>query len=416
MKKIFLAIGIVFAAGILFTSESPSLDGRAVVADEGLFPKGLFAKTVGYLPGDSISVTNPANGERVDILVIGSLDPSDGVAVLLSPEAASALNIKKNSNNLVKLTKRNGAADEVVNGSAVLSSDPNSVVAEAEPSKPLEQVVEEALANNVPVEEAVAEAVEEAEDKVAEKAFDQAEADLAVEEELEEAVSEAAVVEEIAEEEAVVEESPVVEEVAEAEVEETPEYEELVVDELAASEENAADDDILEDTVKDAPLVSEEPSAPVEEEPVFEDEAIDEYDAIVLVPSESKAPEALPETESVVIEPEKVVESETYAPKSSGVSYIGGDNELAYQKYYVQIAVYNKAENVEQFASQYADLYPITVIQGSGKSPVLVGPLNVDEYGVVLERFRSYGFKDAFVKIGKGQAKAASYNPVDFER
>ena len=29
---------------------------------------------------------------------------------------------------------------------------------------------------------------------------------------------------------------------------------------------------------------------------------------------------------------------------------------------------------------------------------VLVGSLSMDEYGTVLNRFKSYGFKDAFVK------------------
>ena len=44
MKKMLLVIGMVLAAGILFTSESPSLDGRALVADPGVFPKGLLQK------------------------------------------------------------------------------------------------------------------------------------------------------------------------------------------------------------------------------------------------------------------------------------------------------------------------------------------------------------------------------------
>ena len=67
----------------------PSLDGRAVVAPEGAMPKGVFAKTVGYLPGDSISVTSLSAKKTVDILVIGSIDSSEGVAILLSPEAAN---------------------------------------------------------------------------------------------------------------------------------------------------------------------------------------------------------------------------------------------------------------------------------------------------------------------------------------
>ncbi len=388
MKKILLVIGLVLAAGLWFTSESPSLDGRAVVADEGVFPRGLFAKTVGYLPGDSISVTNPANGERVEILVIGSLDPSDGVAVLLSPEAAESLNIKKNSNNLVKLTKRNGAADEVVSGSAVLTNDG---LAPAE-EKTVEQVVEEAIENNVPVEDAVAAAVEKAEENVADKAFDSAESKLE-----EEAVAEAE-----AEPETEVVEEIVEDDIVEDGLAESPAKEELVVDELAAAEESDADDDIIEDTVIDEPL--------------------DEFDAIVLVPSKSKAPEAA-ETESEKEEVAAISSPDIDAPvpapavvKSSGVAYVNGYGDLADQKYYVQIAVYKSSENVEQIANKYSDLYPITVVQQGAKSPVLVGPLNVDEYGVVLERFRSYGFKDAFVKVGRGSASSAASSAYINER
>lgn len=106
---------------LLFCSFSPSLDGRAVVADSAMLPEGYFAKTVGYLPGDSILVSNFAAGKTIDILVVGSLDQSEGVAILLSPEAAAALGIVKNSNVIVKLTKRSGELDEAVSGTAVIA-------------------------------------------------------------------------------------------------------------------------------------------------------------------------------------------------------------------------------------------------------------------------------------------------------
>ena len=123
MKKILIFAGIFILSGLLFTGFSPSVDGRAVVAEKGELPSGLFGKTVGYLPGDSVSVVNPANGKTVDILVLGSLDPSQGVAILLSPEAAAELNIEKNVNNLVKLTKRTGKLDEQVYGRATIAKD-----------------------------------------------------------------------------------------------------------------------------------------------------------------------------------------------------------------------------------------------------------------------------------------------------
>ena len=119
IKKIFKILAIT-AGCLIFASFSPSLDGRAVVVDKGVFPQGLFAKTVGYLPGDIISVTNIAGDKTVDLLVIGALDPSEGVAIMLSPEAADAMGIDKGANNIVKITKRSGQ-DERVYGNAVIS-------------------------------------------------------------------------------------------------------------------------------------------------------------------------------------------------------------------------------------------------------------------------------------------------------
>ena len=385
MKKTLLALAALFTTAITLWAESPSLDGRALVADEGVFPRGLFAKTVGYLPGDSISVTNPANGERVDILVIGSLDPSEGVAVLLSPEAASALNIRKNANNLVKLTKRSGGADEICNGSAVLTNGAYCPPQEGDavPEKTVSEVVQEALDQGVPVEEAVAEAVEEAEENIADKEFDKAEEEIA-ETEREEAVAEAD--SESGSEDAAseTEEPEEIAEVEEESGEEYPQYEEPVVDELAQTDESEAADDFVEANVIDEPL--------------------DEYEAIVLVPSESKAPEsAASEEPEAEVEPEPVQESIAQEPlsaqeRSAGVAYLNGYGELESQKYYVQIASCSKSETVEQLAAQYAGRYPIAVVQGGERSPVLVGPLTIDEYGVVLERFKAYGFKDAFVR------------------
>jgi hypothetical protein len=405
---------MVLAAGILFTSESPSLDGRAVVADQGVFPKGLFAKTVGYLPGDTISVTNPANAERIDILVIGSLDPSEGVAVMLSPEAANALNIKKNSNNLVKLTKRNGNVDEIANGSAVIASGSPAEDVPVQEEKPLSQVIEEALENGVPVDVAEKQAVAKAEEDLADKMFDKADEDIQAQEEAEAAAQEAAEEEALAEDAVAEGEEAVEEAVAAAEAEEAvpeteyPEYE-AVQDELAGEIEEDPEEEFVEAEVQDEIVEDVAVEDPVVEDPVVEDELAeeipepeaieeDEYEAIVLVPSESKTPESNLVDEPLIIEesePELVVDNPSPV---SGVAYLNGFDELASKKYYVQIAVYKSAENVSEIANKYADRYPITVVQQGSKSPVLVGPLNVDEYGVVLERFKSYGFKDAFVK------------------
>ena len=91
--------------GISVRKVTPSISGRAVVAESSEFPKGLFCKTVGYMPGDSILVTNSVSGKKVTVLVLGSIDPSEGVAIRLSKEAADSLQIKKGSNIQVEITK-----------------------------------------------------------------------------------------------------------------------------------------------------------------------------------------------------------------------------------------------------------------------------------------------------------------------
>src|SRR5574344_387467 len=127
MKRMFSNILLLVTATLLFAAARPSLDGRAVVANKGEMPVGLFAKTVGYLPGDSVSVTNPTSGLTIEVLILGAIDPSEGIAILLSPEAAEKLGIKKDSNIQVKITKRTGQLDEAVTGTAVLAHNDGSL-------------------------------------------------------------------------------------------------------------------------------------------------------------------------------------------------------------------------------------------------------------------------------------------------
>ena len=174
MKKLFCAVFNFLFVTTVYAAARPSLDGRATVAEPGVLPSGLFARTVGYLPGDSLSVSNTANGKTIDILVLGTIDPSEGVAILLAPEAAAALGIAKNSNVIVKLTKRIGTLDEESSGSAVLSdaasspktdelpeTNPPSAEEKSAPEKledlPAESVEDEKHAEPVPAPEESAE-------------------------------------------------------------------------------------------------------------------------------------------------------------------------------------------------------------------------------------------------------------------
>ena len=89
-------------------------------------------------------------------------------------------------------------------------------------------------------------------------------------------------------------------------------------------------------------------------------------------------------------------------------------NELEAEKYYIQIATLKDDENILEIVNKYGTKYPITIVPtNKGTKQVLVGPVTLDEYGTVLERFKSYGYKDAFLRKGtnsnpKAKGSAAS--------
>ena len=263
MKKNLAFIAALFFCGTLFTSFSPSLDGRAVVADDGVLPKGIFAKTVGYLPGDSISVTNLTNKSTVEILVIGAIDPSEGIAILLSPEAALLLGVEKGSNSVVKITKRSGQLDEAVAGTAIIGEGTNT----EEKSYTGESAEDSS-------KESSAEAVAEAEESVENSDVASAE-ETEKPEESDEAAVEAKKTEELAK----------VEEVSADTVEENPESTEensdIPEDNADAAEENIAAEEEKID-IPDEPIAntSEPVNENVEEEKLNEEplseEIIDE--------------------------------------------------------------------------------------------------------------------------------------------
>lgn len=535
MKKI-LSLILTFCVGIVFSFANPSLDGRAVVAENGVFPPGLFAKTVGYLPGDTISVTNPANAQNIDILVIGSLDPSEGVAIMLSPEAADCLQIKKDSNMVVKLTKRSGELDENVSGTCVLSQSPVAVqkteesvsqpefnsadsenvtdeeildvaenelvrdeqieqpIADAVPSDATEDVVSEenTIEDIVPEEEIAEEQI--ADDQIiaeSEEIISVAESDDEILQEYsqpEEFVESEEIPEEVLPQEEIVQEEPLEDEIpaeqrsvvadnyippeeeSVTEDELPPEYQEekplpVVKDDFVPPEQESVAEDELppeeqlaeetetaeeipeelaleEDTQTEEEVAYVPESESVEEEmlppeevlqdsviaettEIAETEAVsdsEDFEAIVLVPSEENPPAVSEKvavessenkvSESVKVEqdivafyeepvkPEEQAKTEQKTKTSVSQSYKVIES-LPKGSYFVQLAAYKNQENVQNILEKYGSKYPISVQESNGKKIVLVGPLSVDEYGTVLQRFKAFGFKDAFLRKGK---------------
>jgi cell division septation protein DedD len=71
-------------------------------------------------------------------------------------------------------------------------------------------------------------------------------------------------------------------------------------------------------------------------------------------------------------------------------------------KWYVQLGVYSRPDNVEDEIIRIGSAYPVAIQNiGSDTSPmfrVLLGPLNQGESGAMLQRFKSIGYADAFVR------------------
>ena len=355
MKKLFSGLLVFLLAVTMFADSKDVVEGVIEVADEGKFPAGHFGQAAGYLPGDSIFVSNPATGVTLQFLNLGTLDSAEGVAVLLSKESAKTLGLDKDKNVRCKLNMRYGSFDESVVGQAVIDESDaarmndkkeNAELAKADVEVPAEEKAAEPVAvEEIPAEtvEAVpAETVEavaaETVEAVAEETVPAAGVPLIEEEEIAEetvedipAETEEAVAVAVESEEEIVEdyemddedfagtkkavEAPSPAEIAEVEEEKENTAEEIVASEAVASEavteeavtEEAVNEEIIAEEVpaeeKTAPVVeksvlAEVETKPVEEEIVAEDE---EYAPIVLVPTEKVVPETTP-AETVEIE------------------------------------------------------------------------------------------------------------------
>ena len=462
MKKILIFAGIFILSGLLFTGFSPSVDGRAVVAEKGELPSGLFGKTVGYLPGDSVSVVNPANGKTVDILVLGSLDPSQGVAILLSPEAAAELNIEKNVNNLVKLTKRTGKLDEQVYGRATIAKDEmaekplfeeTSENAEAPVAmeaagveQPVELPVESETVESSPIA-IPAEIESEVASSDAEPVESELPAAVALAEENEELpasepvedaemqVSEIATEPETAEPESVeVAAESDSEPAIEAESVEETEEPVAVAKEIENEKIDGSEflDEEYSESAEFGTIVSDEPELEfLDQEKIAENESLENaetYAPIVLVPASENPPAvlekseelALAETESlsadvsaetdlkndeviqleVKVSENKIEDTADKEKNALDAFIVPSLSDLQKGKYYVQIAMMNDEENIVSLLNTYRTNYPMVAVPLSNKKgyQIMVGPLERDEYGSVRQKFKERGFKDCFLR------------------
>lgn len=449
MKKILSGILVLLLASSVFADSKDSVEGIIEVADDNRFPSGHFGQAAGYLPGDSVFVTNPATGLTLQFLNLGTLDSAEGVTILLSKESAKTLGLDKDAKVHCRLNVRNGSFDESVTGQAVI--DDKNYVPAAE-NKEAEPVVIEA-----PSEVAVEAPVPAAEPILVESpvaGVPLMEDEEATEEEIEEEIVEEPVeIVELKEEtpkepvvlvlppnptdEEVIEEfeleekdfigtKEAVEQPSPAEVAEAEEAEEVVI--VAANKGSEEELVIVEELAPvavekaPAPETVEAHDVPAEEEIAYasneadepEENVDDEYAPIVLVPTDKVVPEssaapvepvapvAVAEPAEPAVEP---AETKISAESSKGGKthdfekyVVDSESSLPKNRWYVQIVTLGNVENLDKTVRKYSK-YPLKLVpNGKGAYRVLVGPLTEDEYGVVLAKFKAFGYKDAFLK------------------
>ena len=138
-----------------------------------------------------------------------------------------------------------------------------------------------------------------------------------------------------------------------------------------------------------------------------EDDNYDSYDAIVLVPAVANPPVSddpdYQPVEKTASAGRPVNPVEPVLTKPCTGSYdslvVNSEKDLIRNSYYVQIATMRDDANILEVVNKYGNNYPITIVQLSNNSKqILIGSLSMDEYAVVLERFKSYGYKDAFLR------------------
>jgi hypothetical protein len=144
-------------------------------------------------------------------------------------------------------------------------------------------------------------------------------------------------------------------------------------------------------------------------EQVVEQPKEQEQPEYVLVPVEERPPEngiygINPEDiiqGAVIAEPERETARPVPPVVTDSTFSVPRIYELDRGWYYVQVAAVDSPESVERMISQIDRSYrPVVYRDGDNWYRILLGPLNQGESAAVLQRFRSIGYSDAFVRQG----------------
>jgi len=428
---------VILLAFLVFCGASP-WEGAAVTAPEGELPaKGRYVATNSFPRNTVVDIINIETNKSTRAIVANGLD-SPGLLALVSREAADLIGMRAGSVSRIRMIQPsdpiaylrfkdglNSGITDYDSGNVITEEKYREEwyekeVSEAEPPAPVKNappvVAREAPPYflepewsesgrkgivDLPSEELgwvraeeetveLAEEPEETAEEIVEAEVEEIEEIAEVEEEIEEADEEIAELEE-EEFEEVVEEIAEVEEEPEPEpeyiAEEEPEPEVESEPEIAAVEEE-------EELPTEYVLVEDEERPPVND--------IYGIDPSSIIPGLSLS-ESISEIEDTPVEEiaaEPAVETPVYIPETNfSVRRI---YELERGKYYVQIAAVDAPESVESAIIDDVRSYsPVVYKDGDHFYRVLLGPLNQGESAAILQRSKSFGYKDAFVRYSR---------------
>lgn len=418
-------------------------EGNAGIATVSEFPgDGLYAKSDMFPRNTIVEIENLETGTSVRAVITGSSGIA-GLVAVLSPETASALNMQKGSVSRVRIripapVGETPAEGLIASGSGAASRDPDVNPEEAirssrqtDPNMPLSAIVEQDGERMIPVDSLKN---QEPPEGIGETGIEPTVAgtDSATIEN-EPVVAEAPVVagtDSTATETPVVTgtdsaatETPVVTGANSAVTETDPVVtgSTVTVAEQAPIVDTAADSPPSEYVLSEpAPVYEDEPRLVVQEDavesradlvpdgmnpPITEGKSPLDGPAISVVPGTvaEKTPPVTTKPEAAVTKPvtgngvtAEIKATPRTSPVYEGLPIVGS---LQRGKYYVNLASYNDTQSAWKVVNDHAKKYPLAIERLKDDSLVMyVGPLNKDECGAVLERFKGFGFKGARVR------------------
>lgn len=415
MKRnvVIVSLIVVFLA-IPLISVWAVWEGNAGIASSSDFPSaGMYAKSDMFPRNTIVEIRNLETERTIRAVITGS-SGIPGLVAVLSPEAAAALNIKSGTVSRVRIRIPQAVlerpADGTVSGAtlssqdSLTSSDPDMNPAAAvamrevqDPVVPLSSIATNTDTDLIPASEVPETMPAEVDQSLSEAAPVAAEPVVETESLLMDGAAVVASTEEVS--------IPPVEETPE--VAQTPE----IPPEDIPSEENPAfyeEPEVVLGEVE-AVLVPTEPNPPEYAE-VTEAESYLDGPAIPVVPVMPEVQNNSVDVEEVpVVEEAPVIAAVPVQPVPIAADTYGEDfpfvSSLQKGSWYVQIGSYAESSSVRSILASWSKRYPLAIergtVRGKDVMKVLVGPLGKDEYGAALERLRSSGFKDAFIRKGK---------------